>query len=113
MNTSNLIHADIFFFITAISVVLLTIILIVILFYIARAVKTISQMVEKIKTESDQVIDDLSDLREKIKDGGSQLTGMSKWILTMLFGKAAAGIFSGKTKKTTKKAKTEDDGESQ
>lgn len=102
--TNNLMHADIFFFITAIAVVLLTLILIVILFYVARAVRTVSHLVDKIKGEGEQVIDDLSDLREKLKESGSQVSGLGKWFLTMILGKAASSAYNrAKAKKSTSK----------
>ncbi len=103
MDTANLIHADIFFFITSIAVVLCTILLIFILVYVLRTIRAVTHIVEKIKIESEQVIDDLSDLREKIKDSGSNISGMGKWLLTLVFGKVASGVFTASKKK--KKAK--------
>ncbi len=108
MNT--LVHADIFFFITTIAVTILTLLLIVVLFYIARTVRTVAYLVEKIKNESEQVIDDLSDLREKLKESGSQVSGFGKWFLSFLFGKAVAGAFNGHGTKrgASKKTKKEE-----
>jgi predicted PurR-regulated permease PerM len=104
MNT--LVHADIFFFITTIAVVFLTILLILVLLYMVKTARTVSQIVEKIRSESDQVIEDLADLREKIKDSGSHISSFGKWLLTMVFGKAVASTFGSRSSRKSAKSKT-------
>lgn len=108
MDTSNLIHADIFFFITSIAVVVFTILLIFVLVYVLRVVRAIAHIAERVKVESEQMIEDISDLREKIKDSGSHISGVGKWLLTLIFGKVASGVFSGAKKRKKSKGTSAD-----
>jgi hypothetical protein len=98
----TLVHADIFFFITTIAVVVVTLLAAVILFYAALTIRTLSKIVERIKTESDQVLEDLSDLRERVKENTSNMSGFGKWLLTLIVGKTAGAAFKGFSKKHPK-----------
>lgn len=69
----TLIHADIFFFITSIVVVILAIFAIVILFYVLRIVRSVDHIVDNIKKESDSVAADIEMLRTNIKEKGTHL----------------------------------------
>ncbi|MEO8637313.1 MAG: hypothetical protein ABI430_00225 [Candidatus Taylorbacteria bacterium] len=69
----SLIHADIFFFITTIAVILLTLGLIVALVYAIRILKSVDHISTKVKEESDRVIEDLGELRSNVKDNGWKL----------------------------------------
>ncbi len=63
----NLIHSDMFFFITSIAVVIVTIFLLVILWYILRILKNVKDVSDVVKKESIFVLSDLSSFRGKIK----------------------------------------------
>ena len=71
MNT--LIHADIFFFITAISVVILTVGLGVALFYVIRILKNVNQISATVKEESDNIKEDIGILRKEIREEGFKM----------------------------------------
>ncbi len=67
MNQS-FIHADIFFFITSVAVVLLVILMVVLLAYAVKIVRTVSFMTTTIKEESDNIVEDINALRQKLKE---------------------------------------------
>lgn len=110
MEISNIIHADIFFFVTTIAVGVLTIVLLLIFLYVFKIVRTVEYMVQKVKVEGEQVIDDLSELREQIKEKGSSVSKISTWAISALLGKLTKGVFTS-TKRKRKNSKTvhEDD----
>lgn len=81
---NNLIHADIFFFITTIIAVILGILFIFVLYYVISILRKFKQIAEKIKQESDNVAEDIENLRAKMKEDGlkfSFLVGMFSKIL--------------------------------
>lgn len=64
--------SDVFFFITSMAVIILTIIIAVLLVYVFLIVRNVKSVVEKVKEESDLLLDDIKDLRVKLKsDGGA------------------------------------------
>jgi len=63
----NLIQSDIFFFITSIAVVIVTISILVMLWYIIRILKNIKDVSEIVKRETVFFSGDLSGIRKKIK----------------------------------------------
>ena len=63
----NLIQSDIFFFITSIAVIVVTIFILIILWYVVRILKNVKDVSDIIKKESFFVLNDLSGLRERIK----------------------------------------------
>jgi len=69
----TLMKADIFFFITAIAVVLVTIVFIVVLVYVAKILKDIKYITKKAKSEADLIAEDLSELRHNVKEKGAKL----------------------------------------
>jgi membrane protein implicated in regulation of membrane protease activity len=78
MNT--LIKADFFFFITTISIVLLTIVAIVVAFYVIRILRNVKELSEKVKIEGGEIIDDVSVARKNIKKEGSSI-----WLIIKKF----------------------------
>lgn len=66
MNT--LIHADIFFFISSIGFIVLTILLTIILVKIIQLVNRVDRISKKIENGMNTVTDDVKDLIEDLKD---------------------------------------------
>jgi predicted Holliday junction resolvase-like endonuclease len=64
---------DIFFFVTTVAVILLTLLLAILIIYIIKISKDVKYISQKAKTETDLISQDLSDLRENIKNNGSKL----------------------------------------
>lgn len=106
---SSFIHADIFFYITSISVVVLTIMLIVVLFYIARIAKHIEHASRKISEESDRIIEDVSMIRESIEEHGSRAMSFFKFIFGSFIRPSKVGSRSSAKAKRNAKNKHRND----
>lgn len=61
--------ADIFFFITSISVLALTLGLFIIIFYLIRILNDVKHVSKSIREKSDVILEDVDRLRESIKSG--------------------------------------------
>ncbi len=64
---------DAFFFITTIAMVILTLLLAVLIIYIIKISKDVKYISGKAKNEADMISQDLSQLRENIKNKGAHL----------------------------------------
>jgi predicted Holliday junction resolvase-like endonuclease len=93
---NSLLKSDIFFFITSVAVVLLTVLLCILVFYLIKVSKDIKYISQKAKSEADNVLNDISELREGVKQQGQNL----KNILN----------FFSQSKAKTKKSKEQDNG---
>ncbi|HVY67382.1 MAG TPA: hypothetical protein VHA30_00580 [Patescibacteria group bacterium] len=65
--------ADIFFFVTTVAVCLLTILLAVLIIYIIKISRDVKYISGKAKNEAELISQDLSDLRENVKQHGMKL----------------------------------------
>ena len=64
----TLIHADAFFFITTVAVILVTLVAVVILVYIVFILKDIRDLSRTIKREGTEIIEDVHVFREEVKE---------------------------------------------
>lgn len=91
----NLIHADVFFFITSIAVVIVSIVAIVAGVYLIKTLKDIRETIEMIKEEASLIIDDVDELRSDIKGKVKLVSGLVGAITSTSF---LRSIFKGKKK---------------
>ena len=84
----TLIHADIFFFITSIFVIILTLILGVAGAYLVLILRDMKEISRKVKIEGGEIIEDVKELRERIEEEGVGLRSLGKMF----------GLFSKKKK---------------
>ena len=80
----TLIQADIFFFITSISVVLATIAIGIISFYVVRILRDVKDITEEARREVRHIVADVSELREDLKDEGKSLIGKAAVIVKFI-----------------------------
>ncbi|MCL5435949.1 MAG: hypothetical protein M1275_02615 [Patescibacteria group bacterium] len=66
----SFIHADIFFFITSIAVVLVTALLVIALVYLVRILRDAKSVTGKVKEETELISEDINELRTKTKKEG-------------------------------------------
>ncbi len=105
----TLAKSDIFFFITAIAVIVLTIMGLVILFYGIRLFRTAVLISKKIKTESDNLSNDIAAIRAKVSEEGFGIRMLFKifnGFFSNTIGKAAKS-----KKKSSKKEEKQDKGD--
>ncbi len=72
----SLIKSDIFFFITTICIVLITILFVVILIYLIRVFKNIDFLSKKIKEEGEEIINDVHNARINLKAEGKKASNL-------------------------------------
>jgi len=61
---------DIFFFVTTIAVIVLSLLMIVVMIYVWKIVSDIKYITKKARREADLIADDIADLRENIRERG-------------------------------------------
>jgi len=70
MPNESLIHADIFFFISTIALVVISIGLCIALFYAIKILRTVREIAEKVQKESEEALNDIRRLRHELRDEG-------------------------------------------
>ena len=60
---SEVIHADIFFFITGIAVIVISAVLVVVLFHAIKVLKSIRRITSRIEAETEAISDDIQNVR--------------------------------------------------
>lgn len=70
----TIVHADIFFFITSIALVLLTIGLSIALFYSIKILRNLSEVSKVVKEEGTEIVNDVREIRGKIKERANSVT---------------------------------------
>lgn len=75
-------QANIFFFITSVAVIIFTIFLCVVLYYVIRILRAIRNIIDRVDAGSETIAEDIANLRSYVKEGG-------------LFS-SIVGLFSGK-----------------
>jgi uncharacterized membrane protein len=88
---SNLIHADIFFFVSTILCSILAIVVIVFLFYAISIAREVRRVVKLVREGAEKVSADLSVARERFREVGGKIPA---GILTIL-----SGLWAKKKKK--------------
>jgi hypothetical protein len=70
MPNESLIHADIFFFISTIALVLISIGIVIALYYGIKILKNVREVTDKVNDESSEIIADIKKLRAGLRDEG-------------------------------------------
>ncbi len=65
---SNILHSEIFFFISSIGFVILAVLLAILIIYIIRATKTFHSIMEKVESDIDNIGDTTKELLEDIRE---------------------------------------------
>ena len=76
----TLIHADIFFFVTTIAVVVFTIAITVLVVYLVQIARSVQKIADAVNDEVSLVRRDMSDLRSGIRERGAQAGAAIDWI---------------------------------
>lgn len=79
----SLLKADIFFFITTMAIVLLTIALVVILVYFIKILRDVRYMARKAKEETDEIVKDVdlfrAALKKRAREAGATFNSFNKF----------------------------------
>lgn len=91
MPNESLIHADIFFFISTIALVVISIGLSISLFYVIKILRNLRDISDKANAESDEIIADIKRLRRAIRDEGVKWKAVSD-LIRMFFARKAKKV---------------------
>ena len=80
---NDILHANIFFFITSVAVIVLTILIIVALYYIIGILRNARDISEQVRRGGEALADDLVELRSSIKKKGLGLGTIMKFVGTV------------------------------
>ena len=69
----NVIHADVFFFVTTVAIVLVSVGFLVVLIYAIKILNDFRHISGKIRGESDEIIKDIGELRHTVKEKGLKI----------------------------------------
>ena len=87
MPNESLIHADIFFFISTIALILISIGIVVVLVYVIKILRNVGEVTDKIKAESGEIVADLKKLRASLRDEGIKWKHVADLIRTFFMRK--------------------------
>lgn len=93
----TLIHADIFFFVTTIAVIVVGAAFTILIVYLIGVLRNVNKISREFQEEAVLLRQDLSDLRAEVRRRGVQAAGMADWM----------GRFFGMAKKTRSKKKSD------
>jgi len=72
----EVLQTNIFFFITASGVIILTIFLSIICYHVIKAIRSVRRIIERIETGSEVLADDLEHVRSVVKSTSSMLSAL-------------------------------------
>lgn len=120
MNTLQ--NADTFFYITSIAVIMVTVLVIIMLLYVVKIVQTISKIANTIRQESENMVDDIAELRGRVKEESMKVGAFWQFVTGFFLNKftdkmtGSSSASRGdrpsrsKTRKKTKASRDEDEG---
>lgn len=76
----SFLKSDIFFFITSVAVVIIAILLTVLIIYLIKVSRDIRYISQRAKTEADNIIEDVSQLRANIKEQGGKIKDLAGFL---------------------------------
>ena len=102
---SDLVHADIFFFISAIGIVVLTIGAAVTFYYVIGIVRDLREVARKVRTTSDELEKDFVTLRTAVKLKGAAVRSLFDLFMNFVTRDIPNAINKKRTKKASAKSK--------
>lgn len=81
---SEVVHADIFFFITSIVTILIAAAVLVVLYYIIRIVRNLHEIVEKLNRASHELERDFEEFRSAVKSEGTKVRTVADMALSFI-----------------------------
>jgi hypothetical protein len=98
-------QTNIFFYITSAAVVVVTVLVCVVLYYVARILRDVREVTDRVKRGTEHLADDLENLRRDIKQDGMHLRDIAMYFVRR------AGIIPGAKSTRTRRPRKEADAE--
>ncbi|MCD5381873.1 MAG: hypothetical protein LR017_00985 [Candidatus Pacebacteria bacterium] len=67
---SEVLHANIFFFVTSIAVIVFTLLLCIAIYHVIKILKSVQNIIDRIEAGSEVIAEDVSNLRSFVANGG-------------------------------------------
>ncbi len=80
IHMTSLLKSDIFFFITAIAVIIISVGVAIALVYLVRILRDVKTLSEKAKDEGERIIDDIHMFRQDVKSKGTRLSDILSFV---------------------------------
>ena len=80
MMDTDFLKLDIFFFVTTVAVLFLTLLIGVLLFYVIRIARNVDRIMDKVREETDIITDEIGELRHNIRKEGVKLKHITKFV---------------------------------
>ena len=86
---SDMLHANIFFFITSVAVIAVALLLIIVLWYVIAILREVRAITQNVRKASDGLESDLERIRQELKSGGSKIMGLVNTLVAHAIGRLA------------------------
>jgi uncharacterized membrane protein len=93
---NDFLHANIFFFITSVAVVAVTLLLVIVLWYVIAILKEVRHIAINVRRASDGLEQDLDRLRQQVHSGGTKVAGLVNSAISFAVGRLARPPRRGK-----------------
>lgn len=81
---ADVLHADVFFFISSIATIIITVALSIALYYAIRILRDLKEVTEKIREASGELEKDFESLRASVKDEGLRVRTIVELVLAFV-----------------------------
>ncbi len=92
-------HADIFFFVTTVAVVVVALALTIVLVYLAKVLSDIKSITEQVREEAILFRGDINKLRSEMRDDGFRVERLFSFFRGFMKRKSSGSKLNNKTKK--------------
>lgn len=88
MNSMNeILKANVFFFVTTVAIIVLSILIAVALVYVIHVVRNVSKISDKVREKSEDLAGDVDKLRAQVKEHGKSAGSILRFFLGRFMGK--------------------------
>lgn len=84
---NDILHANIFFFITSVAVVALAIALLIVLYYVIAILREVRAITASVRKASDNLEQDVERFRQEVKKGGARLVNIANTFVSFAMGR--------------------------
>lgn len=88
---SEVLQANIFFFITSVAVIVVTVLLIAVLVYVLLIVRNVKDITDRLREGSELIASDIAALRERLQKTGIKLQSIGSFFWDKIFSRRGRG----------------------
>ena len=84
---NDILHANIFFFITSVAVIAVTLLFVVVLWYVIEILREVRAITKNVHKASDGLESDLAQFRQEVRSSGTKLIGLFNTLVAFAVGR--------------------------